>query len=163
MNAIQEREFIERVALLGHDKAAIKHGRECCAYFTLPTVFDARRVLSLATPANRQARQETFFNPGVAARRRLGQGLHDRGEAVLFAAGTIADADREGQSRHLPIHVKGLSVFERTIEAGDVWDLSVRGDAWGLVAVPESTVHGDAMGNLARLVGVRDHPASPEL
>jgi hypothetical protein len=31
------------------------------------------------------------------------------------------------------------------------------------VAEPESTVPGDAMENLARLVGVRDHPASPEL
>lgn len=132
VEAVQHREFIERVRLLGHDLSAIEQGEECSTYFTLPKVLDARRVLSLATADSRRERQETFFNPGIAARRRLGQGLHDRGEAVLFAAGTIEEADRDGQSRHLPVHVKAISVLHRTIKAGDVWEVSVRGEAWGL-------------------------------
>lgn len=127
-----QREFVERVRLLGHDLAAIENGEECCTYFTLPTVRDGRRVLSNATDASRRKRQKTFFNPNIAARRRLGQGLHDRGEAATFAAGVIDEADVGGQNRHLPVHVKAISVAEKTIAAGDVWDVSVRGSAWGL-------------------------------
>lgn len=132
MNTVQYAEFMSRVGLLSHDKLVIEQGGECCTYLTLPTIREGRRVLSMATQANRQARQKTFFNPPIAARRRLGQGMHDRGEAVSFAAGTIDHADLDGQSRHLPIHVKAVSVLRRTIAAGDVWDVSVRGEAWGL-------------------------------
>lgn len=123
---------MERVRLLGHDPSAIEQGKECCSYFTLPTIDDARRVLSMARAASRPERQKTFFNGPISARRRLGQGMHDRGEAVLFAAGTIDEADLEGQGRHFPIHVKAISVLEKTIAAGETWDVSVRGEAWGL-------------------------------
>lgn len=34
--------------------------------------------------------------------------------------------------RHLPVHVKAISVVEKTIAAGEVWDVSVRGSVWGL-------------------------------
>lgn len=86
----------------------------------------------MASAASRPERQKTFFNAPIAARRRLGQGMHDRGEAVLFAAGTIEEADLKGQSRHFPIHVKAISVSEKTIAAGESWDVSVRGEAWDL-------------------------------
>lgn len=123
---------MERVRLLGHDLAAIQQGEECCTYFTLPTVLDVRRVLSNATEASRRERQKTFFNPPIAARRRLGQGMHDRGEAVTFADGVIDEADVDGQNRHLPARVKAISVAEKTIAANDVWDVSVRGSVWGI-------------------------------
>jgi hypothetical protein len=132
MTPAQAREFKDRLRLLAHDESVIEQGRECCTYFTLPTVMDARRVLSMATPERRRERQAAFFNPGIAARRRLGQGMHDRGEAVLFADGKIEAADLDGQGRHLPIHVKAISVFEKTIGACEIWDVSVRGEAWGL-------------------------------
>jgi hypothetical protein len=128
----RQREFTERVRLLGHDLAAIERGEECCTYFTLPTVLDGRRVLSNATDASRRERQKTFFNPPIAARRRLGQGMHDRGEAATFADGEIVEGDVDGQNRHLPVHVKAISVAEKTIAAGDVWDVSVRGSVWGI-------------------------------
>src|SRR5258707_12785105 len=121
------REFVERVRLLGHDLSAIEQGEECCTYFTLPTVLDGRRVLSNATEASHRERQKTFFNPPIAARRRLGQGMHDRGEAATFAGGVIDESDIDGQNRHLPVHVEAISVAEKTIAAGDVWDVSVRG------------------------------------
>ena len=128
----RQREFIARVHLLGHDLSAIEQGEECCTYITLPTVLEGRRVLSNATEASRRERQKTFFNPVIAARRRLGQGMHDRGEAATFADGTIEESDIDGQNRHLPVHVKAISVWEKTIAAGDVWDVSVRGSVWGL-------------------------------
>lgn len=125
----QRKEFVNRVRLLGHDLSAIEQGEECCSYFTLPTVLDGRRVLCNATDASRRERQKTFFNPNIAARRRLGQGMHDRGEAATFADGVIDEADVDGQNRHLPVHVKAISVAEKTIAA---WDVSVRGSVWGL-------------------------------
>lgn len=128
----RQKEFVGRVRLLRHDLAAIEHGEECCTYFTLPTVLDGRRVLSNATDASRRERQKTFFNPPLAARRRLGQGMHDRGEAATFADGVIDEADLDGQNRHLPVHVKAISVAEKTIAAGEVWDVSVRGSVWEL-------------------------------
>lgn len=139
---------MERVRLLGHDAAAIQQGEECTSYITLPTIEDARRVLSMASAASRPERQKTFFNGPIAARRRLGQGMHDRGEAVLFAAGTIDEADLEGQSRHFPIHVKAISVLEKTIAAGETWDVSVRGEAWDLDDMEELYV----TVNIGRLV-----------
>jgi hypothetical protein len=131
-NAVRQREFFEKARLLGHDLSAIEHGEECCTYFTLPTVLDGRRVLSNATEASRRERQKTFFNPVIAARRRLGQGMHDRGEAATFADGPIEESDVAGQNRHLPVRVKAISVWEKTIAGGDVWDVSVRGSAWGI-------------------------------
>ena len=128
----RQREFVERVRLLGHDLAAIQQGAESCTYFRLPTVLDVRRVLSSATEASRRERQKTFFNPPIAARRRLGQGMHDRGEAVIFADGVIDEADVDGESRHLPARVKAISVAEKTIAAGEMWDVSVRGSDWGI-------------------------------
>src|ERR1051325_6203609 len=52
-------EFKERLHLLGHDWSTIEQGEESCTYFTLPTVMDARRVLSMATTASRLERQKT--------------------------------------------------------------------------------------------------------
>lgn len=148
LNKLREREFLARVRLLGHDQTAIEQGEECCSYFTLPTILEARRVLSNAASASRPARQRNFFNPPVAARRRLGQGMHDRGEAVLFADGTVEETDLAGQSRHFPIHVKAISVLEKTIAAGELWDVSVRGAVWGLDDMEELYV----TVNIGRLV-----------
>lgn len=58
--------------------------------------------------------------------------MHDRCEAAVVADGTIEDADRDGLNRHLPLRVKGLSVRQKTIKAGDVWDVSVRAEVWEL-------------------------------
>ena len=125
-------ELYEKARLLGHNPSDIEQGRECCTYFTIPTLEDGRRLFSMATEDQRQKRQQTFFNPGIAIRQRLGQGMHDRGEAMAFAAGSIVESDRYGLERHLPLHVKAISVAEKTIRANEVWDVSVRGDVWGL-------------------------------
>lgn len=141
-------EFIEKVQSLGHDLAPIERGEECCTYFTLPTILDGRRVLSNANAASRRERQRTFFNPTIAARRRLGQGMHDRGEAATFADGAIDESDSDGHNRHLPVHVKAISVWEKKIAAGEVWDVSVRGSYWGLHDIEELYV----AVNIGRLV-----------
>jgi len=141
-------EFFRWGQTLGFDPDELASGRESCRYFTLPT-FEAGRILSHATEEQRRKRQLSFFHPAIAVRSRLGQGMHDRGEAMTFAAGEIPEADiLQGSTRHLPIHVKSVSVLSKTVRGGEMWDLSVRGEVWGLDHMEElySTV------NVGRLV-----------
>jgi hypothetical protein len=70
-------------------------------------------------------RQQGFFHPGIAVRSRLGQGVHDRCEAHLFAEGTVEDADLRRLASHLPFPVRMLSILSRHVGAAEVWDLTV--------------------------------------
>lgn len=126
------QEFYRRSRLLGHDPALLAAGREIVSYFTLPSLAAGRQMLSVATPAQRRLRQQTFYNPPVALRSRLGQGRHDRGEAFAFAAGQLEERDYLGISHHLPLHVKAVSVLTKRVAAGEIWDVSVRGAIWAI-------------------------------
>ncbi|MGL5888830.1 MAG: hypothetical protein ACRC3B_03030, partial [Bacteroidia bacterium] len=85
-NVIREyAEFFSRAQLFGHDADALLQGDEIITYHELPSAEEGRRLLSNATPEIRSERQKLFFNPVLMARQRLGQGKHDRGEAMVFA------------------------------------------------------------------------------
>ncbi len=125
-------EFYEKAALLGHDTDKLAAGETVISYGTFASLLEGRRLLSMATDAQRVARQQSFFNPPLQARQRLGQGIHDRGEALVFADGVLLDGDHQGIGNHMPAHIKAISVLQKTIPAGEVWDVSVRGEAWGI-------------------------------
>jgi hypothetical protein len=127
----QEREFDRHAVRLGHDPVRLRGGTELISYPVIPSVA-ALRALPAATPAQRAARQRVFFNPVIAARRRLGQGVHDRLEAAVFADGAIDPADEARAVAHFPFPTRVLSVRQRTVRADECWDLSVRGGHWGL-------------------------------
>ena len=131
---------------LGHDPGAA-YSAGVTSYFTVPDLDGFRRLIR-STPRARDIRAKTFFNPPVQARRRLGQGLHDRGEAAVFALASLADEDRQALAVHLPLHFKGISIAEKTVPAGAIWDVSVRGDVWGLDDMEELYV----VVNVGRLV-----------
>ncbi|HBF35139.1 TPA: hypothetical protein DDW35_11320, partial [Candidatus Sumerlaeota bacterium] len=135
--SFQNSEFYALAQALGHDLEKLSEGEECCTYIEIPTLEEARDLLSRATPEERVVRQQTFFHPAIAMRHRLGQGLHDRGEAMVFANGTLDPADKHSQSNHLPMHVKAISVAQKTIHSGETWDVSVRGDIWGFDEMEE--------------------------
>jgi hypothetical protein len=125
-------EFLQLARQLGHYAALDAGQNEVCTYFTVPTLEEARPLVSRATPEQRAARQRVFFHPALQLRRRLGQGLHDRGEAFVFADGNLTGQDRLPLRSHLPGHVKAISVPEKTVASGETWDVSVRGSIWGL-------------------------------
>ena len=131
MSDTQWAEFEKRCKSLGHrcEEAGQEHG--VCTYFTVPTLDDCRPFLG-STKAQRNQRAVSFFNPGIAVRKRLGQGLHDRGEASVFAGGALSEDDRPALAEHLPLHAKAISFVEKVIPAGQTWDVSVRGEHWGL-------------------------------
>lgn len=128
----QWQEFYEKAVVLGHDTDALARGAEEVRYFRFETVYDSAKLLSVATPEQRILRQETFYQPALIIRERLGQGKHDRGEAVTFANGELCEADAQGLQNHLPGRIKAVSVLEKTIPAGEVWDISVRGSEWDI-------------------------------
>lgn len=124
--------FYDKAIVLGHDAETLARGEEITTYDRFDTMEDCRRLLSVANQEQRIKRQEHFFNPPIAARQRLGQGMHDRGESFVFANGTVLDSDWQGLGNHLPGRIKAISVLKKTLHAGEVWDVSVRGEHWGI-------------------------------
>jgi hypothetical protein len=131
LSAAQERAFERHARRFGHDPSRLCGGAELVSYPVVPSIA-AVRALSAATPGQRRWRQQVFFNPVVALRRSIGQGVHDRLEAAVFADGTVDPADQARAGYHFPFPTRILSVRHRDVRSGESWDLSVRGDHWGL-------------------------------
>jgi hypothetical protein len=125
-------EFFRRARLLGHDETKLRNGEEEVRYILPESPQEVRRLFSVATPEQRMERQKTFYTPGLAIRSRLGQGIHDRGEAFVFADEPIHESDQQGLSNHFPAHGKTLSVFKKTVSANETWDVTVSADVWGI-------------------------------
>lgn len=131
LSPAQDRAFDWHARRLGHDPDRLRGDTELVTYPHMPSVA-ALRTLAAATPEQRRRRQRVFFGPSIAIRRGLGQGIHDRLEAAVFAAGQIGPADEAWASRHFPFPTRVLSVRYRHVRADLGWDLSVRGEHWGL-------------------------------
>jgi hypothetical protein len=128
---VQDRAFDEHARRLGHDPGRLAGDAELVSYPVMAS-FAALRTLSAATPEQRRRRQEIYFGPSIAIRRTIGQGVHDRLEAAVFADGQISPADEARASAHFPFPTRILGVRHRDVLAGDCWDLSVRGEHWDL-------------------------------
>lgn len=124
-------EFYEVAGKLSHDLEALEKGREVTGRMRIGSPQESAVVLSRATPEQRRERAKTFFD-AIAGRQGLGQGMHDRGEAIAFAYGEMKPQDAAGMDRHFPIRVKTISVKEKEIAAGSCWDVSARGSEWGV-------------------------------
>jgi len=131
LSAAQEQAFERHARRLGHDTGRLRGGAELVSYPIVPSVA-ALRALPAATPGQRHRRQQVFFNPVIELRRSIGQGVHDRLEAVVFADGTVDPADQARTGYHFPFPTRILSVRHRDVRSGQSWDLSVRGEHWGL-------------------------------
>src|ERR1700761_1962728 len=126
-------EFFDWACRLGFKIEDLADGSELSRYFSIATLEEGRRLISHATPEQCRERQRTFFHPAIAARRKLGQGLHDIGESVIFADTAFTTGNSlVGLNNHLPGHVRATAVFEKRVPSGAVWDVSVRGAEWGI-------------------------------
>lgn len=124
-------EFYEVAGKLSHNLEALDQGREIIGQMRIKSPQESAELLSRATPDQRKARAETFFD-AIAGRQGLGQGMHDRGEAIGFAYGEMRPQDAAGMNRHFPIRVKTVSVKEKEIAAYTCWDVSTRGSDWNV-------------------------------
>lgn len=128
---LEQNEFIKVAGLLGHDIDRLMQGEEIVTYIRIPTITQAATILSRADFEQRAKRAETFFDE-IRGRARMGQGIHDRGEAVVFAYGQPLVSDTHGLNRHFPIRVKAISAKTKRIKAGECLDVSTRGSDWGI-------------------------------
>ncbi len=116
--------------LFGHDTSQLRADAQVVSYARIPSLPEARRVFSRATPDIRVARSEVFYE-GIRKRRRLFQGMHDRGEEFLFADGHMHEQDRINIESHLPLHSKLVSIETKVVGANEVWDLTLPYDHYG--------------------------------
>jgi hypothetical protein len=58
--------------------------------------------------------------------------VHDRLEAAVFADGRISGEDEARAARHFPFPTRILTARHKEVLEGTCWDLSVRGEHWGL-------------------------------
>ena len=130
-------EFWYKADLLGHDRNKLLAGEVITTYFNFYEFAEAQKVFSNATPEQRQRRLETFFSPTLLKRARLGQGKHDRGEAVVIAGAPVHDLDSKGINRHFPLRVKGISVLHKVVRENETWDVSVQREIWGVDEMEE--------------------------
>ncbi|SDN97156.1 hypothetical protein [Ensifer sp. YR511] len=89
-----------------------------------------QRHLCHVDEATKQARLVAFEE--LSNRKRLWQGVHDRGEAYIFASGTLAQGDHELMAEHFPARLKAVSIARLTLEPGEVLDLSTHPDEWAV-------------------------------
>ncbi|WPV64826.1 hypothetical protein [Chitinophaga sp. LS1] len=138
--ALSERsmqEFLHKASLIGHDHEPLLSGEEITTYFHLHDFNIARQVLSNATDEQHRLRLPTFYSAAHELRTKLGQGKHDRGEAVLFAGAPISEKDAKGINRHFPLCLKGISVLHKVVPKGETWDLTMPQEIWNLGEMEE--------------------------
>ncbi len=131
------QEFLHKASLIEHDPRQLLNGEEITTYFHLHNFEIARQVLSNATDEHHQMRLPFFYSPAHQLRAKLGQGKHDRGEAVAFAGALISEQDAKGIKRHFPICVKGVSVLHKIVPKGTTWDLTMPQEIWNLGEMEE--------------------------
>jgi hypothetical protein len=125
----QKSEFFKIARLLGHDQKQLLSGKEVCTYMHAPTLQLVAKMITRSTLLQRKQRSKTFFD-NIISRQRLGQGVHDRIEASVFANEKISEDDQIGLQNVLPIPIMAISVLNKKIGPGQTWDLSVRGNRW---------------------------------
>jgi hypothetical protein len=123
-------EFISITQKARQNIEQLQSGQAQTTYFRIETMADAKRILSQATAEDRIKRSETFLD-GLEYRSRIPQGMHDRGEAYVFANHPLAsEQDDRGLRNHLPVYVRAISVLEKTVKAGEVWDVTLSPNEW---------------------------------
>jgi hypothetical protein len=123
--------FYERAVQLGHDTEKLAAGETIETLGTFANLGEGRPLLSVATPEQRKARQASFLTPPLVARQRLYQGRHDFAESILFADSPFIASDHDGPGNCMPARIKAVSILQKTVRAGETWDLTVLASAWG--------------------------------
>jgi len=124
--------FFDKASSLQHDTQRLANGEEVESYLTMHSLAEALALVSNATPEQKAKRLESFFNPVLQARAKLGQGIHDRAEAMVFAGAKETAEDYHWLKSFFPLYAKSVSLLHKTVRSGEVWDLSARAGYWGV-------------------------------
>lgn len=100
-------------------------------YGLVPSLAQARQLLGPASDLARAERGRDYFAPDqYRLRSRLRLGMHDRGEAYVFADAPLAEEDLAGHARHLPGHLTTIRFRQLELEPGQVLDVTTPPGAW---------------------------------
>lgn len=93
------------------------------------TVEELRKKASMATDEMRKIRAESFFD-NIKDREKIGQGIHDRLEAYVFADGNFSEEDIAGMNKHVPIPIQVVCGKRIEVGLGECLDLTADGADW---------------------------------
>ena len=126
------REFFSIAAEMNQDINKICEPEGQRTYFRVDTIEEGRKFFSRASSAAKKIRSETFME-GLEYRSRLGQGMHDRGEAAIFANHPVEEKkDSRGLNHHFPIYVRAISIADKVVAAGETWDITLNREEWSV-------------------------------
>ena len=129
MCSLGEEEFIRFAQRFGITEDKLSNNKFVRIRTGGKTPEELREKVSMATDAMRKVRARTFFD-NIRVRSRMGQGIHDRLEAYIFADGTFTEYDMEGMNRHVPIPIMLSCAHSITIKAGKCMDLTADAVDW---------------------------------
>lgn len=121
-------EFEKIATAAGHDMSELEAGLVATAYLRVGDIHGLRFWMSHAAETARAKRRQSFSHFG--GRARLWQGVHDRGEAYIFAAEPLDARDVERMSEHFPARLKVVSAKNIELAAGAVLDVSATAEDW---------------------------------
>lgn len=119
----------ERIATeAGHDMSELEAGHIATAFVRVGDIHSLRCWMSHAAETARAKRRHSFTQFG--GRARLWQGVHDRGEAYIFAGEPLDARDVERMGEHFPARLKIVSARRIELAAGGVLDVSATAEDW---------------------------------
>lgn len=121
-------EFEAITAAAGHDISKLEAGNIATAWLRVGDIHTLRRWMSHADETARRKRLQCFDDFG--GRVRLWQGVHDRGEAYVFAGKPLDARDVERMEEHFPARLKVVSARSIELAAGAIFDISARAEDW---------------------------------
>lgn len=121
-------EFEAIAAAAGHDISELEAGNIATTWLRVSDIHTLRSWMSHADETARRKRLQSFDSFG--GRARLWQGVHDRGEAYIFAGRPLDVRDVERMADHFPARLKVVSARSIELAAGAVFDISARAEDW---------------------------------
>lgn len=136
------KEFWERCKSCGFtadELESLKAGETVVSYRFIPDLDELSKIFCRADDKIRDARDKVFFSSrDIQIRSRLGQGIHDRAEAILFARGKPqSQSDIDGMKIHQPHPVKLYAVEELVVGKNECVDFSAFSDDFNLRLVDD--------------------------
>ena len=122
-------EFYRVAEQFGVSRQEIDSGEKIIKKTGAKTVDDLRNKVSMATDEMRQIRAASFFD-NIRSHGKIGQGIHDRLEAYIFANGSFSEEDLTGMSKHIPIPILFTCGKKITVKSGECLDLTANRADW---------------------------------
>lgn len=122
-------EFYQVAERFGISRQEVDLGKQIVKKTGGNTVEELRNKVSMATDEMRKIRAATFFD-NIKNHGKIGQGIHDRLEAYIFADGNFSQKDIEGMNKHVPIPIQFVCGKKIVVEAGECLDLTANRADW---------------------------------